>query len=220
MALAVEPAALCEPLQYAGMRTELKRRADFGRTIMPAIQSIAVFCGSRHGNRPVYEDAARALGSGLAAAGIRLVFGGGKVGLMGVVSDAVLAGGGTVLGVIPTFLKEREVAHTGLTEMVVTETMHARKQRMAQEADAFVTMPGGLGTLDETIEIITWRLLGLHNKPILVCDVDGSSTFFQAAIDGAIAQGFAEPSARDLFEVTRGVPALLARLHALSDERV
>ena len=182
---------------------------------MPAIHSIAVFCGSRSGDSPAFAQAARALGHGLAEAGIRLVYGGGRVGLMGAVADAVLAAGGDVLGVIPEFLTRLEVAHTGLAEMVITDSMHSRKQRMFAESDAFVSMPGGLGTLDETIEIITWRQLGLHDKPVLLCDIDGSAAPLMGAIDGVIANGFARPEIRDLFELVRGVPALLARLRAL-----
>lgn len=182
---------------------------------MAAIHSIAVFCGSRLGHKPAYQAAARALGTGLAAARIRLVYGGGRVGMMGAVADAVLAGGGQVLGVIPDFLLQWEVAHPGVTDMVVTASMHARKQRMAEESDAFVALPGGLGTLDETIEIITWRLLRLHDKPILLCDVEGSAGPLEAAIEAAIAQGFAGPEARRSYEVVNGVTALLTRLTAL-----
>ena len=179
---------------------------------MNAINSIAVFCGSRVGTNPAYAEAGMALGRGLAEAGIRLVFGGGRIGMMGIVADAVLTHGGTVLGVIPDFLLSREVAHAGVTELVITDSMHSRKYRMAAESDAFLCMPGGLGTLDETIEIITWRQLGLHDKPILLCDVAGSVRPFVAAIDAAVEQGFAAPGARDLFEVLDGVPAVLRRV--------
>jgi uncharacterized protein (TIGR00730 family) len=183
---------------------------------MARIHSIAVFCGSQRGGDPAFAEAAAALGRGLAAAGIRLVYGGGRVGLMGVVADAVLAGGGQVIGVIPEFLKRREVAHQGLNELRTTDSMHSRKQRMFELSDAFVSLPGGLGTLDETIEIITWRQLGLHDKPILLCDVAGSAAPLLATIDAAIAHGFAPRTARGLFEVADGVPALLERLHHLS----
>ena len=132
-------------------------------------------------------------GTGWREAGIRLVYGGGRIGLMGVMADAALAAGGTVLGVIPEFLTRREVAHEGITELVVTASMHSRKQRMFEAADAFVSLPGGLGTLDETIEIITWRQLGLHAKPILICDVAGSAAPFLATIEAAIAADFAAP---------------------------
>ncbi len=182
---------------------------------MTQIHSVAVFCGARPGSSPVFRDAAAALGRGLAQAGMRLVFGGGRIGLMGAVADAALAAGGAVTGVIPEFLTHAEVAHPGVREMVVTDSMHSRKQRMFELSDAFVTLPGGLGTLDETIEIITWRQLRLHRKPILLCDVAGSAAPLTAAIEAAIATGFAEPCGRDLFEVQPGVEATLQRLAGL-----
>jgi uncharacterized protein (TIGR00730 family) len=183
---------------------------------MNEICSLTVFCGSRPGNDPAYAAAARELGTGMARAGIRLVYGGGKTGMMGALADAVLEAGGTVLGVIPHFLTKLEVAHPDVTEMVVTDTMHTRKTRMAEEADAFVTLPGGLGTLDETFEIITWRLLNLHDKPIFICDVGGSAAPFVAAVEGAIDQGFAPPEARSLFTVVNGVADLLGRVSRTS----
>jgi uncharacterized protein (TIGR00730 family) len=179
---------------------------------MHKIYSVAVFCGSRLGANPAFAAAARELGRGLAEAGIRLVYGGGKTGMMGQVADAVLESGGTVLGVIPDFLTRMEVAHPDVTEMVITDSMHDRKRRMAEAADAFITMPGGIGTMDETIEIISWRQLRLHDKPIYICDVAGSAAPLVAAIDGTIAQEFAAADARELFTVVNGVPALLALL--------
>jgi uncharacterized protein (TIGR00730 family) len=179
---------------------------------MHEISSVAVFCGSRLGVDPAFANAARDLGQGLASAGIRLVYGGGKTGMMGALADAVLEAGGTVLGVIPDFLTRLEVAHPDVTEMVITDTMHTRKTRMAKEADAFVTFPGGLGTLDETMEIVTWRQLRLHDKPIFICDVAGSAVPFVSAIDGIIEQGFALAESRSLFTVVNGVPALLGAL--------
>ena len=180
------------------------------------IRSVAVFCGSRFGNDPAYREAAAALGAGIAKCGWRLVYGGGRVGLMGVVADAVLEGGGTVFGVIPDFLQRREVAHGGAVDLVITETMHERKTRMFDAADAFVTLPGGLGTFDETIEITTWRQLGLHNKPVLICDILGWAQPYLASINGAVAQGFAEASSTKLFEVLPDVSSVLERLSALS----
>jgi len=174
-----------------------------------------VFCGSRVGVNPAYAEAGRLLGEGLARAGIRLVFGGGRIGIMGVIADAVLEGGGTVLGVIPEFLTQMEVAHSGVTEMVVTDSMHTRKLRLYAESDAFLIMPGGLGTFDEVFEIITWRQLRLHDKPILLCDVEGWARPLVGLIDHAIAQGFAAPTCRNLFEVINGVPAVLDRLKLL-----
>jgi uncharacterized protein (TIGR00730 family) len=179
---------------------------------MHHIASVAVFCGSRLGHDPAFAVAARELGVGLAHAGIRLVYGGGKNGMMGVLADAVLEAGGTVLGVIPDFLTKSEVAHPGVTEMIVTDSMHSRKRHMAEAADAFVTLPGGIGTMDETVEIVTWRQLGLHDKPIYVCDIAGSAAPFVTAVDGMIAQGFTGPDVRRLFTVVEGVSALLSRL--------
>ena len=180
------------------------------------IRSVAVFCGSRFGNDPAYRAAADALGTGIARAGWRLVYGGGRVGLMGVVADAALAAGGTVFGVIPDFLQRREVAHHGNVDLVITDTMHDRKMRMFDAADAFVTLPGGLGTFDETIEITTWRQLGLHDKPVLICNVLGWARPYLAAIDGAIAQGFADPACRQLFDVLPDVSSVLAQLATVS----
>lgn len=182
---------------------------------MPGLRSVAVFCGSRTGHAPAFQAAATALGEGLARAGIELVFGGGRVGLMGAIADAVLAGGGRVVGVIPDFLQRWEVAHQGINELIVTDSMHARKQIMFQRADAFVSFPGGLGTFDETFEILTWRQLRLHDKPILICDVDGSAAALLGLIEGSVADGFAPAEAHDFYEAVEGVPALLARLAEL-----
>ncbi len=182
---------------------------------MNRVTAVAVYCGSRSGNDPAYRAAAQTLGEGLAQARIRLIYGGGGIGLMGVLADAVLAVGGEVAGVIPEFLTRREVAHGGNTELIVTDSMHSRKQRMFELADAFVSLPGGLGTLDETIEIITWRQLGLHNKPILICNTAGSAAPFLAAIEAAIVAGFAGPEVRQLYEVFEGPAAVLRRLRRL-----
>jgi uncharacterized protein (TIGR00730 family) len=167
------------------------------------------------GHKPAFAEAATELGRGLAAAGIRLIYGGGRVGLMGAVADGVLSGGGEVIGVIPEFLTKREVAHSGLSEMLVTHSMHSRKQRMFELSDAFIMMPGGLGTLDEIVEIITWRQLELHDRPILICDVAGSAKPVIDAIESIIDLGFVEPTARDLYEVFDGPAALLERLAGL-----
>ena len=179
---------------------------------MSDVYSVAVFCGSRSGADPRFAAAARALGLGLAGRGIRLVYGAGSNGLMGVLANAALESGGRVLGVIPDFLVRWEVAHPGLTERIVTQTMHERKRVMAEQADAFVMMPGGIGTLDETIEILSWRQLRLHDKPIFLCDVAGSAAPVLAAIEGSIALGFAAPDTRALFSVVDGVAALLEAL--------
>ncbi|MBS0643538.1 MAG: TIGR00730 family Rossman fold protein [Acetobacteraceae bacterium] len=179
---------------------------------MSAIRSLAVFCGSRVGSNPQYAEAGRALGLGLAKAGIRLVYGGGRIGIMGIVADAVLESGGEVLGVIPDFLKQWEVEHQGVQEMVITHSMHERKTRLYDESDAFLTMPGGLGTFDETFEIVTWKQLRLHDKPILLCNIDGWADRMIAMIEHTVEDGFAAPSARHLIEVLDDVPAVLERL--------
>jgi len=182
---------------------------------MSEIHAVAVYCGSRIGNDPAFRVAAHELGRGLATAGLRLVYGGGRIGLMGIIADAALAAGGNVLGVIPEFLTRREVAHPAVSDIIVTDSMHSRKQRMFEAADAFVSLPGGLGTLDETIEIITWRQLGLHAKPILICNVATSASPFLATIEAAIGAEFAPPATRELYEVVNGVPATLERLMQL-----
>ena len=182
---------------------------------MNRITAVAVYCGSRTGDDPAYRIAAQALGEGLAQAQIRLVYGGGGIGLMGVLADAALGASGEVVGVIPEFLTRREVAHGGNTELIVTDSMHSRKLKMFELADAFISLPGGLGTLDETIEIITWRQLGLHSKPILICNVAGSAAPFLAAIESAIAAGFAGAEVRELYQVLEGPVAVLRRLATL-----
>ena len=185
------------------------------RRILSSGPTVTVFCGSSFGNDPAFRHAAEELGTGLARAGIRLVYGGGRIGLMGVLADAVLAGGGEVFGVLPEFLRTAEIAHDALTRLEITESMHARKLRMFELADAFIAFPGGIGTLEETIEILTWRQLGLHGKPILICNVAGSAEGLVGAIEGAIANGFAAPGLRHAYAVIEGVPALLARLATL-----
>lgn len=184
---------------------------------MMDIKSLCVFCGSRSGNNPIWRQAALDLGRGIAERGVRLIYGGGGTGLMRAVADGALQGGGDVVGVIPDFLIRREVAHEGVTNMEVLHSMHARKLRMCDLADGFVSFAGGLGTFDETFEILTWRQLGLHDKPIFVCNVAGSAAPMLATIEEAIAAGFADSQVRDLYEVVDGVPALLSRLteHAL-----
>lgn len=182
------------------------------------IASAAVFCGSRHGSQGAYTEAARALGKGLADAGIRLVYGGGAVGLMGEVSGAALEAGGAVSGVIPHFLHNREVMHEGVTDLVITQSMHERKALMFEQADAFLIMPGGLGTFDELMEILTWRQLSLHDKPILIVDVLGWSKWVVGALEAAIEQGFAAPATRGLYERVADVPAALERLATVTPD--
>ena len=164
-------------------------------------RSICIFCGSRVGERAIYAEAARDLGAALAANGISLVYGGGNVGLMGIVADAVSAGGGRVIGVMPDFLARRELANTGADELIVTGSMHERKQRMFDLADAFVVLPGGIGTLDETLEMLTWKQLRQHDKPVVLFDVAGCWRPLVALIDAVIGNGFAPEWTRRLFDV-------------------
>lgn len=176
--------------------------------------SIAVFCGGRPGVDPSFSVAAAELGRGIVELDLRLVYGGGGIGIMGALADAVLVAGGKVIGVIPEFLMAREAASRRCTELIVTPNMHLRKRRMFEMVDAFVVMPGGLGTLDETFEMLTWRQLGLHDKPILICDVAGSAAPLLDAIRNLASMGFVG-SPEDLFEAFPSVGALLARLAAI-----
>ena len=161
-----------------------------------SLARVCVFCGSRPGVRPAYTEAAQRLGETLAARGIGLVTGGGKVGLMGVIADAVLQAGGEARGVIPRTLVEREVGHEGLTELHVVDTMHQRKAGMAALADAFIAMPGGIGTMEELFEVWTWSVLGYHAKPVGLLNVAGYYDRLLGFLDGAVAEGFFHPAHR------------------------
>jgi uncharacterized protein (TIGR00730 family) len=177
---------------------------------------VCVFCGSARGSSPAYAEAAAELGAALAASGTGLVYGGGDVGLMGIVADATLAAGGEVIGVMPEALVAKEIAHRGLTELRVTGSMHERKALMAELADGFIALPGGLGTFDELCEILTWGQLGLHNKPVVLLDVDGYWGPFSALLDSAVAAGFLREIHRGLAHRAASVPAALELLHAPS----
>jgi uncharacterized protein (TIGR00730 family) len=179
---------------------------------MQQITRLCVYCGSEAGDDPRYRAAAAELGDALARAGIELVFGGGRVGLMGVVADAVLAGGGRVVGIIPDRLRSRELAHPGASEMVVVPSMHERKRMMAERSDAFAVLPGGIGTLDELFEILTWRSLGLHDKPIFIVDVAGYWQPLRGLLDHLVGHGFVKPLVPDLLQIAPSVPALLHML--------
>ncbi|MEZ4827720.1 MAG: TIGR00730 family Rossman fold protein [Bacteroidia bacterium] len=162
------------------------------------MDQICVFCGSNAGNNPVYISVARELGHLFASRGIGLVYGGGNVGLMGIIADAVLEAGGKVTGVIPEFLLAKEVGHTSLTEMIVVKTMHERKQRMADLSQGFIAMPGGFGTLDELCEILTWGQLGLHGFPIGLLNVNN---YFQPLVqmfDHMVGEKFLHPQNRSM----------------------
>jgi uncharacterized protein (TIGR00730 family) len=172
---------------------------------------VCVYCGSSPGHDPRFVAAAQALGTALAEAGIGVVYGGGRVGLMGTVADAALAAGGEVIGVIPRFLEEREVAHVGV-DLRVVESMHERKALMADLSDAFVALPGGFGTFEEFFEIVTWVQLRLIDAPCILANVDGYFDALIALIDGAAAKGFISAANRSIVETYPTVNAVMERL--------
>ena len=163
---------------------------------------VAVYCGSANGNDPAYLADARALGAAIAAAGLGLVYGGASVGLMGAVADAALAGGADVIGILPNVLAGKEIAHAGLTRLELVSTMHERKARMAELADAFLILPGGYGTLEELLEVVTWAQLRLHAKPVILINTAGYWDGLLAFLDTAVAGGFLKPKNRTLLIVT------------------
>jgi uncharacterized protein (TIGR00730 family) len=177
-----------------------------------SLRSICVFCGASTGNNPIYREASVALGQLLAASGIRLVYGGGAVGLMGVVADAAMAAGGEVIGIIPQSLKDAEVGHQGLTRLEVVDGMHARKARMAELSDAFIALPGGLGTLEELFEVWTWAQLGYHQKPLGLLDVNGFYSKLNHFLDHLVDEGFVRPPHRGLLQRSESPHALLQLL--------
>jgi len=187
---------------------------------MSKIKRLCVYCGSSAGSAPAYREAARELGRLLAAKGIELIYGGGRVGLMGFVADAALAGGGRVVGIIPDFLRSREVGHSSVSELIVVASMHERKQRMFERADAFAVLPGGIGTLEEALECVTWKQLGLHDKPIVVIATDGYWRPLFELFDHIVAAGFAGPETRALVAVVRTPQAALDALEAAPEPRL
>ena len=176
------------------------------------MKNLCVFCGSQFGNRPEYEVAARLLGLELAGRGIRLIYGGGRVGLMGVVADAVMAAGGEVVGVIPEFLMQKEIGHVGLTELHVVDSMHSRKAKMAELADGFVALPGGFGTFEDFFEVLTWAQLGMHNKPVGLLDVADFYLPMVAFLRHSAAQGFIRNDHLSLIVHAREPEDLIQRL--------
>jgi uncharacterized protein (TIGR00730 family) len=162
---------------------------------------VAVFCGSADGTNPAFVAEARALGALIAAAGLGLVYGGASVGLMGTVADAALAGGAEVIGVLPAVLTGREIEHTGLTSLELVPTMHVRKARQVELADAFLVLPGGYGTMDEMVEVVTWAQLGLHAKPCILINTAGYWNGLLAFLDSAVTAGFVKPKNRGLVRV-------------------
>jgi uncharacterized protein (TIGR00730 family) len=179
------------------------------------MKRVCLFCGSSVGERPVYAEAARELGRTIAERGIGLVYGGGNVGLMGIAADAALAAGGEVIGVIPKALRDREIAHPGLTKLHVVGSMHERKALMSDLADGFIAMPGGFGTLDELMEVLTWAQLGIHRKPCGLLNVDNFFAPLLTMLDRAVADRFLRPQHRALVLVAAKPAELLDRMAAV-----
>ena len=180
--------------------------------MMTSQKSVCVFCGARNGEDAAYAHAADAMGHGIADAGWRLVYGAGDIGLMGAVANAAQAGGADTMGVIPAHLLPFELGKRDVTQFVVTEDMHERKKVMFMNSDAIVVLPGGAGTLDEFFEVLTWRQLGLHDKPIVLLNVEGYWSPLVALVDNVIARGFADKSLRDYVSVAASVEDALASL--------
>jgi uncharacterized protein (TIGR00730 family) len=176
------------------------------------IRRLCVYCGSSDGADPRYREAAHELGVGIAKRGMELVYGGGRNGLMGRVADSVLAGGGRVTGIIPVHLQHREAAHLGLSELVVVKDMHQRKRVMAERSDAFAVLPGGVGTLDETVEILSWRQLGLHQKPVFIIDVADYWSPLAVLFEHIVSSRFAKPLVPKLISFVPDVAGLFAAL--------
>ncbi|PVZ09709.1 MULTISPECIES: TIGR00730 family Rossman fold protein [unclassified Pseudomonas] len=177
-----------------------------------ALKSVCVFCGASSGANPAYRDAAEQLGRALAERGLTLVYGGGKVGLMGVVADAAMAAGGEVIGVIPEALKALEVGHAGLSRLEVVDGMHARKARMAELADAFIALPGGLGTLEELFEVWTWGQLGYHGKPLGLLEVNGFYQKLTGFLDHLVAEHFVRQEHRAMLQLGHDADELIDAL--------
>jgi uncharacterized protein (TIGR00730 family) len=178
---------------------------------VPAVSSVCVFCGSNGGADPAYLEAAATTGRALAERGLRLVYGGGKVGMMGAIADAALAAGGDVVGVIPQQIFDLEIGHEGVSELRVVGSMHERKALMAELADAFVALPGGIGTFEELFEVYTWAQLGLHRKPLGLLDVAGYYAPLEEMLDHAVEQRFLRPETRAMLVRDESLDALLER---------
>ncbi len=182
------------------------------------LQWVCVYCGSRLGHDPIYAEAAKKFGDLLVERGIGLVYGGGSVGLMGVVAETVLRGGGQVIGVIPQALDRREIIHHNLTELHIVPTMHHRKALMSERADAFVALPGGYGTLDELFEAITWLQLGIHRKPVGLFNVNGFFDHLIAMIHHMVTQGFIDQNNGELLQVEANADLLLDKIANFNPE--
>lgn len=179
---------------------------------IPSQRSVCVFCASSNGTQSIFLEAAKALGRTIAERGWHLVYGGAEVGLMGALADAALEHGGAVTGVIPHALASREIAHRGLTQLIEVSSMHERKAEMAKRADAFLVLPGGLGTLDELCEILTWALLGIHQKPVVLINIAGYWDVFLAMLDQAVESGFLRAAHRSLPLLAKDAEEACARV--------
>ncbi|PUA42851.1 TIGR00730 family Rossman fold protein [Pseudomonas protegens] len=179
-----------------------------------SLTSVCVFCGASTGTNPLYREAAQALGRALAERKLTLVYGGGAVGLMGIVADAALAAGGEVIGIIPQSLKDKEIGHNGLTRLEVVDGMHARKARMAELSDAFIALPGGLGTLEELFEVWTWGQLGYHHKPLGLLEVSRFYEKLSGFLDHIVGEGFVRAPHRDMLQISDSPASLLDALDA------
>ena len=184
------------------------------------LSAVCVFCGSSPGADAAYADAARDLGRRLARRGLTLVYGGARVGVMGALADAALDDGGRVVGVMPRALMAREVGHTGLSELLVVDTMHERKALLGERADAFLMLPGGAGTLEELFEVWTWAMLGIHAKPVALLDVAGFYAPLRAMVDHLTAEGFVRAAHRDALLADDDAERLLARLESYASPPV
>ncbi len=191
------------PARYAGSRMNSEK---------VVARNVAVYCGSANGSNPGFLAEARALGTAIARAGLGMVYGGASVGLMGAVADAALAGGAEVIGVLPEVLAGSEIAHSGLTRLEVVKTMHARKARMVHLADAFLILPGGYGTLDELMEIVTWKQLRLHSKPCVLINTAGYWDGLLAFLDTAVEAGFLKAENRGLLAVAQDAQDAVERI--------
>ena len=181
------------------------------------MKRVCVYCGSSPGRGEAYKALARSMGAALAERGLGLVYGGASIGLMGEIADAALADGSEVVGIIPTVVQEREVAHAGLTQLICVDSMHERKTLMAERADAFVAMPGGLGTLEELFEILTWAQLGMHHKPVGLLNGEGYFDRLVSFLDHCVAEELMQPRHRALLKVAGDPATLLDQLAASGD---
>ena len=175
----------------------------------PQLTAVCVFCGSRDGTNPNFLKASKTLGRQCAEQNIRVVYGGAGIGMMGAVAQSALNAGGEVTGIVPNFLTEMEPQLDSLSDIVLTDTMHDRKIKMYEVSDAFVIMPGGIGTLDETMEILTWRQLGVHAKPVIIANLDNYWAPFLTLMDHVIAEGYAGENVRDLYRTVNKVDEIL-----------